>query len=85
MKYAFMTEHQGQFSLSSMCRVLRIQRSGYYAWKAVPKSARTLTDESLMVDIKKSFEDSQGIYGSPAFTATCVRPVLPAARSALHV
>lgn len=60
-----MTEHQGQFSLSSMCRVLRIQRSGYYAWKAVPKSARTLADESLMVDIKKSFEDSQGIYGSP--------------------
>jgi putative transposase len=48
-----------------MCRVLRIQRSGYYAWKATPKSARTLADESLMADIRKSFEDSQGIYGSP--------------------
>ena len=60
-----MAEHQGQFRLSSMCRVLRIQRSGYYAWKATPKSARTLADESLMADIRKSFEDSQGIYGSP--------------------
>jgi putative transposase len=48
-----------------MCRVLHIQRSGYYAWKAAPKSARTLADESLMAEIKKSFEDSQGIYGSP--------------------
>lgn len=48
-----------------MCRVLRIQRSGYYAWKATPKSARTLADESLLADIRKSFEDSQGIYGSP--------------------
>ena len=48
-----------------MCRVLRIQRSGYYAWKATPKSARALADESLMADIRKSFEDSQGIYGSP--------------------
>ena len=60
-----MAEHQGQFRLSSMCRVLRIERSGYYAWKTTPKSARTLTDESLMTDIRKSFEDSQGIYGSP--------------------
>jgi putative transposase len=48
-----------------MCRVLHIQRSGYYAWKAAPKSARTLADEALMAEIKKSFEDSQGIYGSP--------------------
>ena len=48
-----------------MCRVLQIQRSGYYAWRAAPKSARTLSDESLMAGIRKSFEDSQGIYGSP--------------------
>ncbi len=60
-----MAEHQGQFRLRSMCRVLRVQRSGYYAWKATPKSTRTLADESLMADIRKSFEDSQGIYGSP--------------------
>ena len=60
-----MAEHRGQFRLTSMCRVLRIQRSGYYAWKAAPKSVRTLADELLLVDIKKSFEDSQGIYGSP--------------------
>ena len=48
-----------------MCRVLRIQRSGYYAWKARPKSARTLADETLLVNIKQSFENSHGIYGSP--------------------
>jgi putative transposase len=48
-----------------MCRVLRIQRSGYYAWKANPKSARALADEDLLKNIKESFEDSQGIYGSP--------------------
>ena len=48
-----------------MCLALRVQRSGYYAWGAAPKSARTLADESLMADIRKSFEDSQCIYGSP--------------------
>ena len=60
-----MAEHQGQFRLTSMCRDLRIQRSGYYAWRAAPKSARTLADELLLVDIRKSFKDSQGIHGSP--------------------
>jgi putative transposase len=60
-----MAEHHGQFRLSSMCRVLRVQRSGYYAWKTKPKSERTLADESLLVRIKQFFENSQGIYGSP--------------------
>ena len=60
-----MAEHQSQFRLHSMCRVRRVHRSGYYAWKAQPQSKRTLSDESLMASIKRSFEDSQGIYGSP--------------------
>ena len=40
-----MAEHKGQFRLSSMCRVLRVQRSGYCAWKANPKSKRALADD----------------------------------------
>ena len=60
-----MAEHRRQFRLSSMCRVLRIQRSGYYAWKAKPKSDCTVADEVILVSIKQFFEDSQGIYGSP--------------------
>ena len=60
-----MAEHKDQFRLHSMCRVLQVQRSGYYAWKAKPKSKRTLADESLLLKIRKSFEESQSIYGSP--------------------
>ena len=60
-----MAEHHGQFRLSSMCRVLRVQRSGYYAWKAKPTSDRTLADEAMLVSIKQFFEASEGIYGSP--------------------
>ena len=65
MKYEFMAKHQGQFRLCSMCRVLRIQRSGYYAWKKKPKSKRTLANEALLASIKRSFEDIKGICGSP--------------------
>ena len=60
-----MAENKDQFRLSSMCRVLRVQRSGYYAWKIKPKSSRALVDEVLLKSIKEFFEDSQGIYGSP--------------------
>ena len=60
-----MAEHKGLFRLHSMCRVLRVQRSGYYAWKKAPKSKRTLADESLLLKIKQSFEGSQNIYNSP--------------------
>ena len=48
-----------------MCRALKVHRSGYYAWKAEPLSARAIEDAKLLVEIKQSYEDSQGIYGSP--------------------
>jgi putative transposase len=60
-----MAEHSGQFQLTSMCRVLKVQRSGFYAWRMHPKSDRALADEALLSEIKRFFEDSHGIYGSP--------------------
>jgi putative transposase len=48
-----------------MCRVLKVHRSGYYAWLAQPKSLRAMADETLLVQIKQFFEDSHGTYGSP--------------------
>ena len=60
-----MASHRSEFRLSSMCRVLRVERSGYYAWCHTPKSMRTVADEVLLIGIRQSFDDSQGIYGSP--------------------
>ena len=48
-----------------MCRALKVHRSGYYAWKAVPLSQRALEDERLLIEIRRSYHDSYGIYGSP--------------------
>ena len=48
-----------------MCRVFRIHRSGYYAWKAVPLSQRALEDKKLLVKIREFYDASYGIYGSP--------------------
>lgn len=33
MKYVFIEKHQAEFSIKAMCRVLKVARSGWYAWR----------------------------------------------------
>ncbi len=60
-----MVTHRQEFRLTSMCRIFRVQRSGYYAWVHKPQSTRAQADAVLLGDIKQFFEASTGIYGSP--------------------
>ncbi len=32
MKYQFITEHRQEYPISTMCRVLEVAVSGFYAW-----------------------------------------------------
>jgi len=48
-----------------MCRVLRIHRSGFYAWLKEPFSEHAREDQRLLGAIKASYLASGGIYGSP--------------------
>lgn len=48
-----------------MCRVLKINRSGFYAWLKQPLSARAIEDNRLLVQIKAFYVASGGTYGSP--------------------
>ena len=48
-----------------MCRVLKVHRSGYYAWLHEPQSPRAKANEALTVQIREFFDQSMGIYGSP--------------------
>ena len=33
MKYVFIEKHQAELSIKAMCRILRVARSGWYAWR----------------------------------------------------
>jgi putative transposase len=48
-----------------MCRVLRVHRSGYYAWLKKPHSDRAIEDARLLPLIKEFHQASGGAYGSP--------------------
>ena len=59
-----MQAHQQQFRVAAMCRVLKVERSGYYAWLKCPQSARAKEDARLLAYIEESYLASGGVYGS---------------------
>jgi putative transposase len=65
VRYQFVASLVGQFRVSSLCRVLQVSRSGFYAWKGREPSARQREDERLLKAIHHSFSRSRGTYGSP--------------------
>ena len=69
MKYEFMEEHRGRFRLTSMCKVLKVSRSGYYAWKSRTPSKRQRVNEELLDHIREVYSNSRNLYGSPRITA----------------
>lgn len=54
-----------EFSVKSMCRVLKLHRSGFYAWLNQPLSNRDIEDQRLLKLIKSSYVASGATYGSP--------------------
>jgi putative transposase len=60
-----MSAHQAEFRITSMCRVLGVSRSGYYAWQSREKSKRQSEDESLGERIQQIHRQSRQTYGAP--------------------
>jgi len=64
MKYQFIAEHERAYAVKRMCQVLGVQRSGYYAWKERPVSAREQANAELLVKVRQAFHHSRCTYGS---------------------
>jgi putative transposase len=65
MRFQFLDDHQQQFPITLMCRVLDVSRSGYYAWRKREPSARKMADQVLLALIRLHHKKSRGAYGSP--------------------
>ncbi len=64
MRYACIAEHLGEFPLRLMCRVLEVSRSGFYAWKGRPMSARARANEQLKLRIYAVHSETKARYGA---------------------
>ena len=65
MKYQFIEQYKQEFPIVTMCRVLEISESGYYAWRKRPTCQRQREDAHLKQKIRQVFVGHQGRYGSP--------------------
>lgn len=69
MRYQFIQEHQNEFPVQRMCKVLSVSASGYYAWQTRPVSQRAQTNEKLLPTIRAIHSQSRKTYGSPRVQA----------------
>lgn len=65
MIYAFVEAEKASFPIQVLCEVLKVSRSGFYAWRQRPPSAREKRDEQLATEIAAAHAKSQRRYGSP--------------------
>jgi putative transposase len=62
-------EEKAQHSVVTLCRVLGVSKSGYYAWHSRGPSRRAQEDADLIRRIRLIHEESRGTYGSPRIHA----------------
>ena len=65
MRFAFIGAEKARHSVPMLCRMLKVSRSGYYAWCGRGPSRRALEDARLGTLIVASHRDGRGTYGSP--------------------
>ena len=65
MRYRCIDRRRTQYSVTMMCRVIKVSRSGYYAWRVRPENQRSKTDRELTRVIRRLHAETKGVYGSP--------------------
>ena len=63
--YRFIDAEKASFPVSMLCRVLKVSRSGYHAWKDRPLSKRARENAALTERIREIHHRSRETYGYP--------------------
>lgn len=66
MRFEFIEQHREEWPITVMCRVLEVSRSGFYAWRVRPESARSQRHQELVAEMEEIHADQDlKNYGSP--------------------
>jgi putative transposase len=63
------SENQAAYPIATMCRLLGVSSSGYYAWSKRAPSQRAQADAVLLSQIRAVHAASYGTYGAPRIHA----------------
>ena len=64
MKFEFIEKNRRSHDISLLCDLLRVSRSGYYAWRSRPLSRHRQKDIQLMKVIKELHQGYRRTYGA---------------------
>ena len=73
MIYQFMQDNRDTHRVEEMARVLKVSRSGYYAWTKRPESHRRVQEGELTEQIREIQGRVHNRYGTPRITAELAR------------
>jgi hypothetical protein len=65
VRFAFIDAKKAEHDVAILCRVLQVQRSGYYAWCSREEPEREREDRRLVVELRAVFVEKKRRYGSP--------------------
>ncbi len=65
MKFALIAAENAGLGIARMCRVLKVSRSGFYAWRERAPSPRKRADTKLRVLVREAHELGRCKYGRP--------------------
>jgi transposase InsO family protein len=68
-RFRFIAAEEATHPVATLCRVLGVSRSGYYAWRQRPPSARARRDADLTGRIRSIHAASRATYGAPRVRA----------------
>jgi putative transposase len=69
VRFALVDAEKAAYPVTKLCRLLKISRAGFYAWRKRPASAHATEDARLRLLVLEAFERSRRRYGSPRIHA----------------
>ncbi|MCA1682258.1 MAG: IS3 family transposase [Actinobacteria bacterium] len=63
--FEFVKANQADYPGATLCRILGVSTSGYYAWRGRPPSERAQSDARWVERIRVLHQRSRGSYGTP--------------------
>lgn len=63
-RYEFIEAERANHAVRTLCLVMLVSRSGYYAWRNRKPSKRARANAALLEHIRRIFEASKGRYGA---------------------
>ena len=59
-----MQQQHTAFTVSRMCQLLEVSRSGYYEWRSRPPRAQADADQEVLDKVRRYFTQGRGTYGT---------------------